>query len=102
MDLSIGSTVIYVCYYGYQHETRHLTRTCKANGIWDDVPSVCSRILIQFISLKNVAINVREYQSGKTNWQSRENKSREEEEKQNTNTTQYVLDTTMNKQTQIV
>ena len=45
-------------------------------------------------------MNAREYRKGNQKWTIQRNW--QHEEKQNKNTTQYVLDTTMRKQTQIV
>lgn len=46
--LSIGSTVTYVCDYGYQYEAGYLARSCQSDGTWDGVPPVCSGMLITF------------------------------------------------------
>ena len=47
-------------------------------------------------------INVTEYRRGNQNGQSRETQATQDKDKQNKNTTQYVLDTTIRKQTKIM
>ena len=59
-----------------------------------------TKYLFNSLCFLPVSVNVRECRRGKQNGQSRETgkESTQDEEKQNKNTAQYVLDTTMRKQ----